>query len=210
MLAIYWRIFVLLKEKMISQVETRRTIIRLTTTQDLEQLQVWENYSAPYQCFNMADGQQRMPDGKLWWERIDKSDRVFYSVLLKNSNEIVGVYAFTRIDWNDRIINNMVIRIKPNACDKGYGHEVLIQLLKSMLDFGFCKIRLDVAATNPRAVRCYKKSGMRITGEFWQPHKGDPIDFNDSYWSTLQAHFKKTEQGLMIKFYCMEIDGFIC
>ncbi len=196
----------LLKEKLASLVETSRTTIRLTTIQDFEQLREWENYPDQYQCFNLVEGQERMSDGKLWWERIDKDDRVFYSIFSKNSNKIIGIYAFTRINWNDRFIANMVIRIRPNTCDQGYGHEVLTKLFELMFDLGFTKICLDVAATNLRAIRCYEKSGMRITREFWQFHRGDPIDFNDSYWSSVKSYFKQTDQGLMVKFYYMEIE----
>jgi hypothetical protein len=77
-------------------------------------------------------------------------------------------------------------------------------LLEAVLASGFRSIRLDVAATNYRAVRCYEQCGMRIVEEFWQNGEG-PDDPNEAKWAPLMPHLRREGDQWFVRFYWMEI-----
>ncbi len=134
-------------------------------------------------------------------------DRCHYSVVLRETREIIGVYALVRIDWDRRVVGNMGSRIRLDQCDKGYGTESLSALLTAALNSGIRTIRLDVAATNGRAIRCYEKCGMQIVDEFWREHTGESVDPSDPRWSFAMPHFQNENGKWMVRFYWMEISA---
>ena len=142
---------------------------------------------------------------RYWWEKIDEGDRGHYSVVLREPGEVIGVHALVGIDWEKRLVANMGIRIRCDLCGRGYGRETLGALLTAALDAGIRSIRLDVAATNQRAIRCYEKCGMRITGECWQEHRGEAVDPRDPKWAFAMPHLREEGGKWMVRFYWMEI-----
>ncbi len=197
----------LTKEQLPSELITERTTVHRALPDDLPKIATWPEYSARLAALSMNRQETPRPDGRLWWERIDAPDRCHYSVVLRESGEIIGVHAFVRIDWASATVANMGIRIRADVCDQGYGSETLAPLLKGALDSGIQSIRLDVAATNQRAVRCYDKCGMAIVDEFWREHKGEPIDPADPKWAPLLPHLRREGDKWMVRFYWMEIDS---
>ncbi|MCP4632008.1 MAG: GNAT family N-acetyltransferase [candidate division Zixibacteria bacterium] len=187
------------------QLTTPRTIVRHTTPDDLKQIYNWPLYPKPFECFNVTDPVSQSPNGKFWWERIEAPDRNQYSVILPDTREVIGLHAFVNIDWEKRAVGNMAIRIRADLCNKKYGMESLKPLLKAVLSTGMVCIRLDVAATNIRAVNCYENCGMKIIDEFWRKHEGEPIDPNNSIYASLIKHLKQEGDDWFVRFYWMEI-----
>lgn len=181
---------------------TPRAIIRLAVTDDLTQIDTWPPYPPAYAWANMVPPE--LPERQLWWRRIDWPDRAHYSVVDRISREILGVYAFTKIDWLVPEIGNMVIRIRPDWCDRRLGRETLAPLLRAMLEAGFRRIRLDVAGPNSRAIRCYENCGMTKSEEFWR--EGEiPSNPDDPTWPSLRPHLRRAEDKWMVRFYWMEL-----
>lgn len=185
------------------EILTPRTIVRKACARDLEQIRAWPDYEWPYDVFSVNN---RYRDGQLWWERIDEPDRCQYSVLLRDEDVVVGLHSFIEIDWDARIVQNMGVRIAPAYCGRNYGTESLAPLLAALLDSGMERIRLDVAATNTRAVRCYEKRGMSIASEFWREHKGEPIDPQNPKWNFIMPHLRAEGDIWLVRFYWMEIN----
>ena len=180
---------------------TPRAIVRLAVTDDLTQIGGWLPYPRAYAWANMVPSQR--PDRELWWRRIDWPDRAHYSVLDRITQEVIGVYAFAKIDWVVPEVGNMGIRIRPDWCDRRLGRETLAPLLGAMLGAGFKRIRLDVAAPNARAVRCYENCGMKKSEEFWR--KGEvPASPDDPNWASLGPHLRRDDDKWMVRFYWME------
>jgi len=196
---------VLTKDHLPERIVTERTIVRRAVPGDLPQIAAWPEYPGHLAGFSMRRQETPEPDGNLWWERIDAPDRCHYSVVLPKSGEIIGVHAFVRIDWSKATIDNVGVRIRPDLCGQGYGSETLAPLLRAILESGIRSLRLDVAATNQRAVRCYEKCGMWIADEFWREHKGEPIDLTDPKWIPLRKHLRFENDKCVIRFYWMEI-----
>ncbi|OGF49257.1 MAG: hypothetical protein A2231_06355 [Candidatus Firestonebacteria bacterium RIFOXYA2_FULL_40_8] len=187
------------------QIITSRTIIRLTTPEDLKAIYNWPSYPVPFTEYNMKNPLWKGKDGRYWWEQIDVPERVHYSVLLPETKEVIGLHAFVDIDRDKRIINNMGIRFRPDLCDKGFCTETLSVLFASVLDSGIQSIKLDVSAINPRAINCYKKCGMNIIGDFWIKHDGDPVDLKDPFWTPHLQHLKQEKDYWLRRHYLMEI-----
>ena len=195
------------KNDLPEEIVTARTVVRRARADDLPQIAAWPDYAWPHDVLGMTHALARDAGGDYWWARIDEPDRCHYSVVLRDGGEVIGLHAFVRIDWAAGVVGNMGVRIRSDRCDDGYGTESLRPLLAGVLDAGIGSIRLDVAAPNPRAVRCYEKCGMRTTGELWQAHRGEPIDPADPKWSFVLPHARHEDGRWMIRFYWMEIAG---
>jgi len=196
----------LTKDHLPERIVTERTIVRRAVPTDLPEIGGWPKYSGYLAALSMSRQETPEPDGKLWWERIDAPDRCHYSVVLPESGEIIGVHAFVRIDWTKAAVGNMGIRIRPDLCGQAYGSETLKPLLEAAMSSGVRSVRLDVAATNEWAVRCYEKCGMRIANdEFWREHKGEAVDPADPKWTPLLPHLRSEGDRWMVRFYWMEI-----
>ncbi len=187
------------------EIETPRTIIRGARREDLAEIAAWPPYPWPYDVFNMTGPQSRGADGRFWWEKIDDVGRAHYSVVSKDTGEVIGVYALVRVDWAGGVVSNMGIRIRADFCGRGYGRETFRALLDALFENGMKAVRLDVAAPNARAIKCYENCHLRITGEFWQEHTGEPIDLTDPKWSFALPHIKREGNQWFTRFYWMEI-----
>jgi diamine N-acetyltransferase len=191
------------KDSLPKETLTPRTVVRRMTAGDIAQFDAWPSYQWPFECFNINAKARQRREGQ-WWTVFDKPDRCHYSVVLPATGEVIGLHAFFGIDYEKRVIANMGIRIRPDVCDQGYGRESLRPLLEAVLESGFRSIRLDVAATNYRAVRCYEQCGMEIVEEFWQDGEG-PDDPDEPKWAPLMPHLRRKGGEWFVRFYWMEI-----
>ena len=156
----------LTKNTLPEEFRTTRTHMRKARVGDLEQIATWPAYASS-SCFNgrrMIDC-PREPDGLYWWQQIERPERCHYSVILPESDDVIGVYAFVRIDWQRGVSRNMGCFIHPDLYCQGYGTETLQPLLAAVLEVGMHSIRLGVDAANPPAMRCYQKCGMQIVDD---------------------------------------------
>ena len=196
----------LTRDNLPDEIVTARTVVRKTLPKDLPVIEDWPRYPGlQYGCFDMTGPSALSADGDYWWRKIDRCDRCHYSVVHKPSGDVIGVHAFTRIDWARPVIGNVAIRIRADLCGKGFGSETLDALLRAVLDTGMKSVRLDVAATNARAIACYRKCGMRITEEFWQEHSGDPPQMEKPEWAFAVPHLRKDGPKWLVRFYRMAI-----
>jgi RimJ/RimL family protein N-acetyltransferase len=186
-----------------TEIWTPRTVIRRAAAADLPELAAWPAYPWPYDGLSL-DRAVLADDGRRWWEQIDLPDRVNYSVVLPADGRIVGVIALTHINRAAATVGNMGVRIHPAHCGKGYGTETVGAVLKATLDNGIDCIRLDVASTNERAIRCYHTCGMRVVEEFWRDGDG-PADPDEPRWQPLMRHLRRKGDAWAVLFYWMEI-----
>ena len=193
------------KDLLPDAIETPRTIVRKAVRPDLAQIASWPPYDWPNEVFNVHDMNVGVGGQPPWWRRIDEPDRCHYSVILPAGGEVIGVHALVSIDWARRIAANMGVRIAPQYCGQGYGTETLKALFAAVMACGMKVIRLDVAASNARALRCYERCGMRIVGEFWRQHRGSPVDPSDAKWQFALPHMRRERGSWMSRFYWMQI-----
>ncbi|MCK5114080.1 MAG: GNAT family N-acetyltransferase [Phycisphaerae bacterium] len=192
------------KDQLPEQIVTDRTIVRRAVPDDFPLIAAWPGYPHPHEWAEMCNDLAKKTDGRYWWERIELPENCQYSIVQKESGEIVGVYLFSHIDWDKPAVGNMGIRIRPDLCEQGYASETLKSLLKAVLNSGIQTIRLDVAATNARAIHCYEKCGMQIVDEFWR--EGNLVDFDDAQFTGMRQHFRPEGDKWMVRFYWLEIN----
>jgi len=131
---------------------------------------------------------------ELYTVRQGNPDRI---ILVVDHHNILAVsyLALTGIDWMERSIGNFVFRIHPEWCNQGLGTSVLCTVCQWVFKRGIRKVRLDVVASNARAIRCYEKVGLRSVGEMWQDAPDlKEIDTSLSRYDFLRAHLRQENE----------------
>jgi RimJ/RimL family protein N-acetyltransferase len=122
------------------------------------------------------------------------------------SHSVIGYISLREIDWDNLVIGNQGIRIKPSWCGKGVGAHILKMVSDRCFGWGFERLRLDVAATNKRAVHCYEKTGYVKTGEFWREAENlRRIDLNHPKYAFLNPHIRLIGDTPQIRFWWMDL-----
>jgi RimJ/RimL family protein N-acetyltransferase len=191
------------KDKLLDiRLTTSRTFIRPMEPSDFADVLAWPPYPFPDANRSMNIPRAWNEDCKrYWWQRIEDADRAVFVAACNDTGKVVALHAFVGIDWAAGLVDTMGVRVRPDLCACGYGKETLRPLLQTVLDAGMRTIRLDVAAMNERAIRCYRACGMRITGETWFPAGFDP---QQTEWAPFAGHFKRENGQWLERFYWME------
>ena len=143
-------------------------MIRLLRRGDLDLLSQWPSYPFPYEAFNLSIlGASTQELDRYFLEK--ETDRKRLSLVVdERENEVIGYFVFVDVDLVKGVVGDMTIRLHPEWCNRGIGTIVLKTLCDRGCEYGLKKIRIDVAATNVRAIRCYEKADFRKVGEFWR------------------------------------------
>jgi RimJ/RimL family protein N-acetyltransferase len=105
-------------------------------------------------------------DQMKWFKRVQKRDRKFFSLVTVPDNTLIGNCGFVDI-YDDKQEATLRITIgNPDYLGKGFGTEAV----KLLLEYGFERagwkeIRLNVLASNTRAIRTYEKCGFTSVAE---------------------------------------------
>jgi RimJ/RimL family protein N-acetyltransferase len=198
------------KERLLRSLPVRKRgfAIRLWKRHDLDTLASWPDYPAPFDGFGFSFASMD-PDAKdiLFRKREYQEDRITL-VMDHERKAAIGYVALLEIDWNKRTIGNMGVRLHPSWCDKGVGTLMTATVADWCLGNGIKKLRLDVAAPNSRAVRCYEKAGFIITGEFWRKDRRlRDVNISESQYDFLREHVLTGSGVPEIRFWWMELTG---
>ncbi len=145
-----------------------RLTLRVLSRADMDVLAKWPAYPWPHGVFGFTFcglGVEELD--RAYEARAGSADRIAL-VVDAGTNVAIGYVAFLQIDWPNRRAENMSFRIHPDFCDRAIGTHAMGMVCDWWFGHEMGALRLDVAATNPRAVRCYEKAGFQVTGEFWR------------------------------------------
>jgi diamine N-acetyltransferase len=101
------------------------------------------------------------------------------------------------------------IAIEPTRVGMGYGTDALWSFLGYYFGtMGFDEMRLDVAAFNERAMRCYEKCGFRYVGKHWTDHPSSlfPPIFREPRYRDVSRFFRRSLLGLEVMYHDMVLD----
>ncbi len=143
-------------------------LVRLVTRADLDLLSEWPPYPWPYEVFRFSFSGQTADDLDCVYDGRLRDDSRITLVVDAAEAAAIGYIALVHVDWVTRITGNISFRIHPDFCDQGIGSCVMSEVRRWWFVHGMNSLRLDVAATNHRAVRCYTNVGFQKTGEFWR------------------------------------------
>jgi RimJ/RimL family protein N-acetyltransferase len=123
------------------------------------------------------------------------------------SHPAMGYISLHQIDWVSGALGNMGLRIELSWCGKGVGTLVLQNVAKWCFNSGLRTLCLDVAASNPRALRCYEKVGFVRTGEFWRD-AGDlkDVDLDQPKYEFVLPHVRLDRAVPQIRFWWMRLE----
>jgi RimJ/RimL family protein N-acetyltransferase len=100
------------------------------------------------------------------------------------------------------------MRVHPAWCGRGLGTSILRSVTLWSFAQGFVRWRLDVAASNARAVRCYEKVRFVRTDELWRGVGDlDMQELSSSRYNSIRPHLRKQEGRIELRFWVMELNN---
>jgi len=179
--------------------------ICIWTREDLDILAGWPGYPFPYQPLNLNFSNMNGHEKDAYFTEHNSKPDELTIIADYQDRRAIGWFVLVGIVWSSRKVRNMGVRIAPSCCDKGIGTRALRIISQLCFDSGFEELRLDVAACNLRAIRCYQKAGFEKTGEFWQEeHKLNKIDLNEPRYDFLRPHVRFKGKEPEVKFWWMK------
>jgi RimJ/RimL family protein N-acetyltransferase len=178
--------------------------IRHLIRADMDQLSKWPNYLWPHDVFRFSFSSYDIDQMNRAFEmRTRNMDRITL-VVDTSEAKVIGYVALVQVDWGARISGNMSFRIHPEFCDRGVGSRVMSMVRDWCFGQGMEVLRLDVAATNQRAIKCYLNAGFQKAEEFWrEAHDLVGKNLSEQKYNFLEGHLDDSAEIPRIRFYWM-------
>lgn len=145
--------------------------VRHCTFADFERLAAWPPYPDGFHAYNLGFAELPACERQEQYRRRESPTDRINLVGDAECGRAVIYLCLVHIDWPAGFVGNMGYRVHPHCCDRGLGSRFMRIVGDWLLCSGFVRLRLDVAAPNVRARRCYEKAGFTVTGEFWRPDR---------------------------------------
>jgi RimJ/RimL family protein N-acetyltransferase len=188
-------------------IKEREFSIRLCKRRDLDELAAWPDYPAPYEAFRFSFASMDQDERDILFRKREGEESRITLIMDHEEAVAIGYSALHEIDWKKRTIGNMGVRLHPAWCDKGVGMFMISRAVHWCFTSGIRRLRLDVAAPNKRAVRCYEKAGFIRTGEFWRKdEKLKDVNLSDAQYRFLREHLRVSSGIPEIRFWWMRLD----
>jgi RimJ/RimL family protein N-acetyltransferase len=183
--------------------------VREWTRQDLDLLASWPPYPFPYRGFEFSfAGMDAAERDQVFWSRQSRADAMVLVVdHCRGTRPAIGYLAPREIDWEAGTVGSVGMRVHPAWCGRGVGTSILRSVTRWSLQRGMRRWRLDVAASNARAVRCYEKVGFARTGEMWRDasHLGAQ-NLSEPRYDFIRRHLREQGSRIELRFWVMELE----
>lgn len=185
--------------------------LRLLGRTDLDKLAAWPSYPWPHHAFRFRFSSFGKREMNIFFAERAVQDERISLVADSGPHTAIGYVSLVDIDWGQTKTRNVGMRVHPDWCDKGIGTRMLRMVQDWWLAAEMEGLCMDVAATNGRAIACYRKAGFRKTGEFWRdaPDLAE-MDLDDPRCAFLKQHVRTLRTGTQIRFCWMEWQGHEC
>ena len=198
------------KNKMLKKLPLQQEdlTIREWTRKDVDILADWPKYPFPFEGFEFSF--MEMSSSKrdeMFQARKKKPNRIV--LVADNAKQpAIGYIAPMLINWATGTVGNFAFRIHPVLCSRGVGTSILQMVTRWSFECGIKLWRMDVAASNSRAIRCYEKLGFTRTGEMWR----DASDLNDvdltvPRYDFIRPHIRKIGKKIELRFWLMKLES---
>lgn len=181
-------------------------LVRNCERSDMGLLAAWPPYPPPHDMFVFSFA--HLPPiemDSLYSARRGQTDRI---TLVADHGPVgsIGYLALLEIDWEHGRSHNLGIRVHPEWCGRGVGEAMLTLVRDWWFAGGMRGLRLDVASSNARAVRCYEKAGFVRCGEFWKEDADlAGADLADPKWRFRDGHVRAGARTPESRFLVMEL-----
>jgi RimJ/RimL family protein N-acetyltransferase len=172
---------------------------------DLDAMANWRPFADPlYQPFDFPRRTRSEHTHWFNWRSQDSTRRLY--TIQDQERRVVGSLTLRNIEGKRSA--RLGITIGADYVSQGFGTEALRLFLDYFFrELGFAQMVLDVAATNLRAVRCYRAIGFRETGQHYRPasHLSFRILRKDPRYRHLQGYFRRQGTLYQVLFYDMAL-----
>ncbi len=197
-----------MRAELVERLPIRRDpiIVRRAERSDLDLLARWPAYREQYSVFGFSFASFGPAQMDTLYRQRESQDSRFTLVVDWSPARSIAYVAVLEIDWESRWCGNMGIRVHPEWCDKGVGSYSLTVVADWWFAAGMQGLRLDVAASNARAIRCYEKVGFVRTGDFWREAPDlTGADLAAPRWRFLDGHVRVRSEVREVRFLSMEL-----
>ena len=182
--------------------------IRACERGDLDAFAEWPPYPFPHESFGFSFAGMSAQERDTVFEARNGDPRRVSLAIDHDTQPCVASLVLFNIDWPRRTAGNMGYRVAPDRCDRGMGTRILHTTAAWLFGQGMDRLRLDVAASNARAVRCYEKAGFERTAEFWIDEPAlQGVDLAQERYAFLRDHVRLEGAHTQIRFWWMELSA---
>jgi RimJ/RimL family protein N-acetyltransferase len=180
--------------------------IRAWVRKDVDLLAGWPAYPFPYEGFEFSFAAMSATERDGLFQARQERPNMIVLVVDHAKQPAIGYIALMLIDWGNGTVGNFGFRIHPAWWGRGLGTSVLQQVTRWSFERGIKLWRLDVAASNARAIRCYEKVGFVRTGEIWRDASNlNDVDMNEPRYDFIRPHVRKRGGEVKLCFWVMEL-----
>jgi len=180
--------------------------IREWTRQDVDLLASWPPYPLSYEGFEFSFAAMSATERDELFRARQEEPNMIVLVVGHAKQPAIGYISLTLIDWGSGTVGNFGFRIHPAWWGRGLGTSALRQVIRWSFEHGIKLWRLDVAASNTRAIRCYEKVGFVRTGEIWRDASNlNDVDMNGPRYDFIRPHIRKHGGKVELCFWVMEL-----
>ena len=188
------------------EIAAGRVKLRRFTRGDLEHRCTWPPYDEPvFGHLNLRLDTPRQRDA--WFQREWTVRQPFWFAVEDETGRLIGSITLRDVSrW--RRTSRLGIHLHPKRLSVGYGTEAL----RLLMDYYFNVLRyrllkLDVAAHNKRAIRCYEKLGFKLMFEFWRPNVSGIQWLKDRRFEHLRQYVRRRRGIEQIRHLEMHLDA---
>ncbi|MBS4534419.1 GNAT family N-acetyltransferase [Clostridium sp. D2Q-14] len=173
--------------------------------EDVYQMRSWGKHeSSLFSDYNFPE----MTDREIhkWYEYKSKTRNKKCFGIKNEKNRLIGYLTIREIKKITRVATLGLV-LDPNYMNRGYGTEALKRFLEYFFySLNMNKMALQVAKFNERAIKCYKKCGFIITGEFYKVMDIQKLNIEDELFiSEINKNFRIKRNKKEMGFYKMEL-----
>lgn len=186
------------KGEMVRMVERKsligeRIFLRPFEKRDLTHFQRWENDVELRKLIGEVAPMSRTEVEKWYKDLLADQDRVWFAIVLKKRNRVIGEAGLLRMDRPTRSTDMTIIIGERDAWGKGYGKEVGHLLLSYAFEhLGFHRVSIGVVGFNKNALKFWKSLGFRKEGVERDAHFYDNKYSDGIMMSILEDEFRKS------------------
>ena len=152
--------------KYYKKMESENVYLAPLRVEDAEKFCEWMNDKSVTEGINATKDVMTLEGEKKYLEDAINGDGLFFSIVKKESDELIGSCSIVNIDYMAGRGELGIIIGDKSSRGKGYGKEVM----KMLLNFGFNSLNfhsmnLTVYPFNKNAIACYEKVGFKMMGK---------------------------------------------
>jgi RimJ/RimL family protein N-acetyltransferase len=173
-----------------------RVSLRPFSEDDLPYVQKWSRDAELRRMIGEVAPMSRTDVGKWYKELLADKDRVWFTIVLKKGDRVIGEAGLLRMFRPWRSTDMTIIIGEKDEWRKGYGTEVGHLLLHYAFgQLGFHRISIGVVGFNKRALRFWKSLGFKKEGIERDAHFYDNKYVDGIMMSILENEFRKSTEA---------------